>query len=228
MVKIVLLPGLDGTGLLFKPFLEILPKEVDTQIISYPPNLKLSYEELVDYVIKRLPDEDYILIGESFSGPIAYQISLRNPKNLKSIIFVATFIENPRAFISKFSNLIPLQIILALQVPDFLIRKILLGQSIKENTINLFKQATERVSPEILAFRLRQIAKLSIKNQVSKIRATYIQASNDKLVPKKAISKFEKLFEQLDIIKISGEHFILQCNPDACKKIIMNEIALIN
>jgi hypothetical protein len=35
-MKIVLLPGLDGTGILFKPFIEALPNGIDVLVISYP------------------------------------------------------------------------------------------------------------------------------------------------------------------------------------------------
>ncbi len=45
-MNLVLLPGLDGTGELFRPFIEILPKDINALVISYPGNIKLSYEEL--------------------------------------------------------------------------------------------------------------------------------------------------------------------------------------
>ena len=93
-MKVILLPGLDGTGLLFKPFIEALPKNIETLVISYPKIKIQNYGELVSYVIAQLPEEDYILVGESFSGNIAYQIALSNPKHLKSIIFVASFLSN--------------------------------------------------------------------------------------------------------------------------------------
>ena len=72
-MKIVLLPGLDGTGELFKPFIDSLPPGIEPILVSYPPKEKLGYGELSDYVMSRLPkDEEYLLVGESFSGPIAY------------------------------------------------------------------------------------------------------------------------------------------------------------
>ncbi|WP_457668658.1 hypothetical protein [Thiolapillus sp.] len=50
-MKLVMLPGLDGTGDLFKPFLELLPEEMNVTVISYPVNIKQNYEELVELVV---------------------------------------------------------------------------------------------------------------------------------------------------------------------------------
>lgn len=81
-MKVVLLPGLDGTGILFKPLTDVLSKDIDYLVISYPADRNLNYQELVEYVMGQLPKEDFILVGESFSGPIAYQIALRKPKTI--------------------------------------------------------------------------------------------------------------------------------------------------
>jgi hypothetical protein len=40
-MKVVLLPGLDGTGILFKPFIEVLSSEIIVQVISYPTEKKI-------------------------------------------------------------------------------------------------------------------------------------------------------------------------------------------
>lgn len=47
-MKVVLLPGLDGTGVLFKPLIDVLSSEINVQIISYPPD-----EKLGDYILDK-------------------------------------------------------------------------------------------------------------------------------------------------------------------------------
>ena len=71
MMKVVLLPGLDGTGILFKPLTDILSKDIDIKVISYPSGYKVSYRGLVEFVMKQLPNEDFIRVGVSLSGRIA-------------------------------------------------------------------------------------------------------------------------------------------------------------
>jgi hypothetical protein len=41
-MKLVFLPGFDGTGNLFKPLLDIFPDSIETLIISYPTDKNLS------------------------------------------------------------------------------------------------------------------------------------------------------------------------------------------
>lgn len=115
-MKPILLSGLDGTGRLFAPFVASFPKNIETQIIAYPTDKVLSYEALIAFVVARLPKEEkFVLLTESFSGYIAYRIALQRPKNLKSLIFVATFLENPRPLLSKFLPIIPMRFILFLR-----------------------------------------------------------------------------------------------------------------
>ena len=221
-MKVVLLPGLDGTGELFEPLIEMLPKSIKVQTISYDLNKKQSYSELIKYVILNLPQENFILLAESFSGPIAYQVALSKPKQLKSLIVVATFLENPRPFLLKF---LPTRV-LDLTIPILLIKLFFLGFSTKIEIINLFKIAIKKVPPSVIAFRLDEITKLKLAQKKLDIKTTYIQASNDKLVPSKSLKNWQNICSEISVFKVSGEHFILQSNPVKCAEIVRNEVNL--
>ena len=225
-MKVVLLPGLDGTGVLFKPFIEALPNEFDTLVVSYPSNTKLSYQQLTELVISQLPEEEFILVGESFSGYIAYQVALRKPKNLKSVIFVATFLESPRPFLLGLSSWLPRSLLLSAPLPNYVVKTFLLGLAANKKMIGLLKQSIKQVSPNVLSYRLQEIAKLRNNHQFCEIKATYIQATDDKLVPKRCLDSFNKVFNNINIFQIEGSHFILQANPLACAEVVVNENAL--
>jgi pimeloyl-ACP methyl ester carboxylesterase len=226
-MKIVLLPGLDGTGILFKPLTDALSEGIDTLVISYPTDRNLSYRELVKFVLSQLPKEDFILVGESFSGPIAYRIALLDPKNLKSVVFVATFIDNPRKYFLNLSRLLPKKLILAMPIPDFIVKYLILGSAVDEQVIDLYKQTIKKRSSSVFSFRLSEISKLTVSHEYCDLKAIYIQATNDLLVPNSCVEAFKKVFKKLDVFRIKGSHFILQTNPLACAEIIENEIRLI-
>lgn len=225
-MKIVLLPGLDGTGILFQPLIELLPSDIEPLIISYPNNRKMNYDELTDYVINQIPNEEYILIGESFSGPVAYQVALRNPENLKSVIFVASFLSNPRNIILKLCNFLPMRLLLSLPIPEILIKSFLLEKDINKQLISLFRQSLKKVPASILSYRLREIANLHKKHEHLSVRAVYIQATNDKLVSSKSVKVFKDVMDNLSVYEVNGPHFILQSNPSACAEIITTEVRL--
>lgn len=103
-MRIILLPGMDGTGILFRPFVQELrkglPEEVSVQVLSYPADQVLSYGQLIEDVARRLPaQEEIILLAESFSGPIAYALASRQPNRIRALIFVVTFLRPPRGLI---------------------------------------------------------------------------------------------------------------------------------
>jgi pimeloyl-[acyl-carrier protein] methyl ester esterase len=96
MPAVVLLPGLDGTGKLFAEFVQHLRPNVDPMIISYPKDQPLGYDELEALVLAALPqDRPFVLLGESFSGPIAMRIGARSPAGLVAVILCGTFAKNP-------------------------------------------------------------------------------------------------------------------------------------
>jgi len=223
-MKLVLLPGLDGTGKLFSPLIDALHSSTDIQIITYSLKKEQSYNELIEYVKSNLPEEEFILLAESFSGPIAYEIALTQPKHLKALILVATFLENPRPFLLKF---IPNSRVLALQIPNILSKIFFLGFSVKHGIIKLFNESIKTVSPSVIQNRLKEITRLHPSNKKVKLKATYIQASNDKLVPSKSLKDWQKVCDNIDIFQVKGEHFILQANPTRCAEIITETMNII-
>ena len=87
MLKLVLLPGMDGTRTLFQPFVDALAGEFEIQIVRYPTHKAFGYEELEAFVRAALPtDSPFILLGESFSGPIAVSIAASKPAALVGLV----------------------------------------------------------------------------------------------------------------------------------------------
>jgi len=93
---LVMLPGLDGTGKRLVDFANMLLPRLDTTIVSYATQLPQGYDELVRVVRSLLPtDRRFVLLGESFSGPIAIRIAANPPRGLVGVILCASFARNP-------------------------------------------------------------------------------------------------------------------------------------
>src|SRR5450755_3555099 len=93
---LVLLPGLDGTGKLFAEFVQVLSPKVECVVVAYPKDQPMGYGELEGLVVSALPNNrPFVLLGESFSGPLAIRIAARAPKGLVGLILSVTFAKNP-------------------------------------------------------------------------------------------------------------------------------------
>src|SRR6516162_3575503 len=95
-LRLVLLPGLDGTGLLFRGFLKTLDPAILTAVVSYPPDRDMDHAGLEAVVRASLPtQEPFVLLAESFSGPIAIAIAASRPAGLRGLILSCSFARNP-------------------------------------------------------------------------------------------------------------------------------------
>src|SRR4051812_12496722 len=77
-IALVLLPGLHGNDVQFRPLLAHLPPQIRPIAVNYPPDQPLDYAQLLPLVLAALPeDQPFVLLGESFSGPLAIMAAAR-------------------------------------------------------------------------------------------------------------------------------------------------------
>src|SRR5688572_28354175 len=101
MVTLVLLPRMDGTGELFAPFVAALGPDQSVVVVRYPTDRTHCYAELEPIARAALPiDQPFVLLGESFSGPVAISIAAAPPHQLKGLVLCCTFARNPYPWFS--------------------------------------------------------------------------------------------------------------------------------
>ena len=223
-IELVFLPGLDGTGLSYKPLREVMPGNVRVTVVNYPTDKKLSYVELVQCAYEQLPrNKPLILIAESFSGPIAISLVSLFPANIKGIIFCATFMKFSRPFLIGSTRYIPLVFLFRRPVPDFLLYFLVGGKPFSEKLIPLFRQFEKLVDPEVIVHRIRMFNDIDVTEDARKLHlpCCYIQGIQDKLVSSKSLVPFKKYLPDIIVKRVNGPHGILQAQPEECAEIIM-------
>jgi len=217
MKHIVLLPGMDGTGILFEPLIQALSSKVHPHIIDYPVDEALDYDQLADYVSTKLPTNvAYTLIAESFSGPVGYEIACSPPPNLKHLVFAASFISRPNWLCGMAAHL-PLG---TMPLPSLIVKHYLLGDGENRPLLKRFRRVLSCVEPHILKYRLQEMARLSCRKEKPQVPCTYILAKDDKLISRKKMEELKSLVPNMALKEIPGPHFILQTQPKACARII--------
>lgn len=225
---------MDGTGILFRPFIQELTqhisedifKDINVQAISYPCDQKLSYGELIDYVRSRLPgEEEVILVAESFSGPIGYALAAEQPNMIRAIIFVATFLSPPKGLLWMMPPSL-MALLMKIPLPVFLLSRLIFERGRVNETVARFKTALKKVQRPVLATRMREMTSLRTEQQILDIPCAYIRAGNDLLISRSHAEEFRRIAQQLEVTEIPGPHFLMQARPKQCAKVVGEYIKL--
>ncbi|MDO8438978.1 MAG: alpha/beta fold hydrolase [Telluria sp.] len=210
MAAIVLLPGMDGTGELFSGFAAALGDELRTQVISYPPDHALDYRSLADFVRERLPlEEPYVLLGESFSGPVAIALAAEGHPGLLGLVLCCTFARNPFPAASRRH---PLTALMPVNSRLFSLAGPLLrgGHALPE-----LSRVLEHVPASVLRARLREVMKVDYSARIDdiKVPVLYLQAKDDHIVPVSAARHLETHCPSMLIKRFTAPHLLLQTVP---------------
>jgi len=225
MTTLVLLPGMDGSGKLFEPFIAALNGIFKIQVISYPPNEPLTYSQLESVARSAIPDEGpLILLGESFSGPIAVSLAASYGARVKGVILCCTFIKNPRPIYSAFKILagkLPIQFF-----PSSVIGHFLLGRFDTSPLRRTIQQALVPVNTSTLRARLLAVLTVNVAAKLTMIQSPvlYLLGTQDKIVPKSASSLVLKHCPHMKLISVGAPHCLLQTVPDEAARVIGNFI----
>jgi len=210
---LVLLPGLNGTTRLFDRLVECAQDEFNVLTIAYPTQEKRTYTELTIDVLAQLEgiNGNYIILGESFSGPLALFLSERKPRGLLGLVLVATFIKAPNLRLGRF---LPWTIGFSLAKPLYSIR---LSMSKKENQslISAISTELQSVSPRVLSHRIEQVFSVNATESLRNcdVPVVYFRGTKDYVVPKKNLSDILSIKPEVKVVEFNAQHFLLQSNP---------------
>jgi pimeloyl-[acyl-carrier protein] methyl ester esterase len=211
---LVLLPGLDGTGDLFEPFVAALGANFKSIVISYPVADPMDYRSLEALVRKRLPaTEDFCLLGESFSGPIAISIAANPPPNLVAMVLCCTFVINPQPRLAFLRCLLPMAN--PRLAPLWVISALLMGNRSTAALRTALARALTPVSSAVFRARLLAVLGVDVSHKLAQVSkpTLYLQALQDRLVPSVAASLALQANPHMQVVRLDGPHFLLQVCP---------------
>lgn len=218
LVSIVLLPGLDGTGFLFRPLINVLPVYIKPIVVNYPTDKKLGYEDLLPIVIDVLPkNEPFILLGESFSGPLSILVAATQPQGLIGIILCASFITCPQHLIPKWFEKFIFSILF--RTSSIIVK---VSSFFDWNYSEEFKLAISKVKPEVFAHRVKEVIKVNVVAELVTCRLPilYLQGKNDFLVPSSNFDKIKKIKPDIQFAQLETSHMVLQSKPYEAARLI--------
>jgi len=226
-MKLVLRPGLDGTGVLFRPFLDVLPTHIEAMVVSYPTRQPLGYADLLPRVLAALPrNEPFVLLGESFGGPLSLRVAAARPPGLKALVLCGSFVSCPFAWVPTWAEH---------GVPSFPFRAFPLVAKLKSR-LGLYRtrehfalsmEALSQVAPHVFARRIREIVRIDVTAELRacSVPLLYLQGARDRIVPASNLRRIVDIRPDMQTVRIDSSHMILKTEPVAALNAILNFIA---
>ena len=208
---IVLLPGMDGTGRLFEPFIQACPDQFITNVIALPGSG--SYDLLSEEVAPRIRQaEPVVVVAESFSGPLAVRIAALFPEAVKALVLCNSFVAPPR---STLLRAIPWSVLFSFTPPAFIVRHFFVGSGASAELVGSVQAAVREPAAQVLSARLGSILSENCTSLLGKInhRILYLRGAGDRLVSSESAKLVLRTAKQAEVVTIPGPHLLLQRSP---------------
>ncbi|MFT3734651.1 MAG: alpha/beta hydrolase [Rhodocyclaceae bacterium] len=214
-LKLVLLPGLDGTGVLFQPFLRALPEYIEPIVVTYPVDKPLGYNALLPFALAALPvDEPFILLGESFGGPLALRVATLQPAGLRAVVLCASFVTGPYWFVPRLAaHIIPSAPFRLMPLMSRVRSRV--GGYDNSEVAQLSQQALRMVSPAVWARRVSELFAVDARKPLKDchVPLLYLRGEKDFVVPARNLRRIQKLRPDIEVAYAPSPHLLLQSCP---------------
>lgn len=200
---------------MFEPFIAALGHEFGIRVVRYPTSGALGYEELEAHARAALPEEGpFVILGESFSGPIAVSIAASRPAGLIGLVLCATFAGNPRPVLGPLHHVagaLPIKL-----APIAILSAALLGRFSTPPLQSALAAAISRVSSKALQARLRAVLSVDVSAKLKAVEVPllYLWAKHDRVVPASAARRIKRALPSAQVMAVNAPHCLLQAAPD--------------
>lgn len=215
--RAILLPGLDGSGRLFQPLLAARPRAFDPELVSFPPDRPLGYDALADLVRPRLPRRRFVLLAESFSGPLAVRLAAERPRGLAALVLAATFLHRPLdPLLHPLRGLVGARFF-GVPMPAPLVRRFLAGPDAPDALVEEVRRAVAEVTPEVLAHRSAEALAVDARGALAGVEVPilFLAPAHDRLIRRDAHADLLALRPDAEVAPVEAPHMVLQRCPHA-------------
>jgi pimeloyl-ACP methyl ester carboxylesterase len=205
---------MDGSASLRSDFLASLSPQLKGVALGYPPDRPLGYAELEAFVHKALPATPFILIAESFSGPLAISLAAAKPAGLLGVVLVCSFARSPVRIpqaLREIASWLPVKLI-----PVHVVAAALLGRYASQPLKTRLSAALAPVRRRVWRARVQAVVRVDVTARLSAITVPllYIRATEDRLLGRGAFEIIKQRVPEVQLASIDGPHMLLQAKPD--------------
>lgn len=225
-MELVLLPGLDGTGVFFRPLMAALPEWVRPHVVCFPEEGATEYADLLPAVRAAVSGiSGCYVLGSSFAGPLALMLAAAEPAKVRGVILAATFVGPPRRLYAhlRFAAVTPVIWLVRAcrRVPVWL-------STGPTDQLRLDKAETwRRVSASMVAARIRALLRVDARALLRDCPRPVLclAGRDDGIVPQCNVEEMLRVRPSARVRLIEGRHFAIYTNAPAAAAAIAEFMA---
>lgn len=219
-LQVVMLPGLDGTGRLSVPFLGALRAVgLDARVLALPSMGAQDYRTLAEVVRPQLPAQPFVLVAESFAGPLAVELAAGLLPGLRGLVLCTTFARRP----------VPLPPSAAMALapawpmpPLPLLARLLLGRWRTGENMSMLRDALAQVPATTLRQRAAATLRVDVRALLPRIGVPTLclQAGHDRLLWAPSVAELPTLLPDARHVVLEGPHLLLQARAEPAAAVL--------
>jgi len=191
---------------------------LDSRVIALADR-SAGYIADLQIVRQHLPkSEPYVLVAESYSGPIGISIAATRPPGLVGLVLSTTFLNCPRPYLGQLRLL--LRVLPPIRVPAAPFVPLLLNGRSTPEARHLLRMVLNLASPKAMLSRLNDVATVNVAAEAHSIEVPtlYLRAKADRVVPASAGDTVKRHIPHATITELAGPHLLLQACAEAAAK----------
>lgn len=212
-IPIVLLAGMDGTGVLLADLKGWLSPQRRVEVVSYPADPTLGYEALTAIAMQRLPNRRYVVLGESFSGPIAIEIAASEPQRVAGLVLASSFARSPLpAVVAPLAKRLDLH-----WLPRWAIEAALLGGGGTPALKASLHRVLVSLPREVIRRRVAEVAGVDKRERLRRVACPILclVGSRDRLAGRRCAEQIAQAHPRCTIRVLGAPHMLLETHAEA-------------
>jgi pimeloyl-ACP methyl ester carboxylesterase len=163
---------------------------------------------------------EFVVVGESFSGPLALMLAARRPPGLRGVVLCASFVRFPLPVPQRWLGVFQPWVFRFR--PHRLISWVLLGRHRRGELGRLLGEAVRSVSGEAMAARARAVMGLDVTAELRAcpVPVLYLRAREDRVVRRGCWRAVQAARPDAEVAELSGPHLLLQAAPSEAAAVI--------
>lgn len=209
----------------YRPLIAELPPWIRAVVVELPTTGPNDYETLLDHVDHATRDlRDVILVGFSFSGPLALCLASRRPSRVRALVLMATFVRLPRPHLRRIAFLTRPWMVALLR----LLRRLPSWVDPSAGARRAAKRETwRRVPAATIARRLRAVIDVDATRHLRQCPLPMLNLAfnGDEAVPARNADAIQAAGPAATCVRLDGHHLTVFDEPSVVAAVLLRFLA---